>query len=164
MRPDTGVQPKLHGKEQDQQQPPPEDGHRVPGEGYAHHRVVEHRSALYPGDDPGGQSDDDGKKHGEQGQLDGGRKQGHELNEHRFFGDDRFAQVAVKDALDIFGILDRQGLVQAQLRFQFGVALGVDAPFAGHEHHRVAGDQMDQGKGEQGHADKGGDHHCQASD
>ena len=41
MRPDTGVQSELHREQQDQQQSPPEDRHRIAGERDPHDAVIE---------------------------------------------------------------------------------------------------------------------------
>ncbi len=51
--------------------------------------------------------------------------------------------------------LDRQRLVVAEQRGELGVALGADAALAGHQRDGVAGQEADEGKGDDRHADEG---------
>ena len=54
MRPETGSPAEIARKEQDQQQAPPEDRHRVAGEGGAHQRLDHRRCALTAAITPAG--------------------------------------------------------------------------------------------------------------
>ncbi len=45
-------------------------------------------------------------------------------------------------------------LVETEFRQQLRVALGGDTALARHDHHRVAGDHMDEGKSQKGDTDK----------
>ena len=70
---------ELHREEQDQQQRPPEDRHRVAGQRDAHHRVVGDGVALDRRDDAGRQADDQREQHREERELDRRRKQRQEF-------------------------------------------------------------------------------------
>jgi hypothetical protein len=65
---------ELHREEQDQQQRPPEDRHRIAGQRESHHRVIRHGVAPHRRQDAGRQPDDDGEQQREERELDRRRK------------------------------------------------------------------------------------------
>ena len=109
---------QLDGEEQDQQQPPPEDRHRIAGQRDAHHAVVEHRVAAHGRDHPGGNADDQRESDGADGKLDGGREQREEFPRDGLLRDHRLAQVTVQDASDVDAVLHEHGPVQPELLAQ----------------------------------------------
>ncbi len=112
---------ELHREQQDQQQPPPEDRHRIAGERRAHDAVVEHRVATHRRQHAGGNADDQREHDRAQRELDGGRKQRGELAQHRLLRDHRLAEVAAQDAPDVDAVLDQHRPVEAVLLQQRGV-------------------------------------------
>ncbi len=146
----------------DQQQPPPEDGHRIPGQRRAHDGVVEDRAAAHAGDDPCGQAQQQCEDDGAQRQLDGGRKQGEELLEHRLAGNDRLAEIALQHAADVNPVLLEQRLVESVLGTQQGVAFGVETAFTDEDLDGIPRDQPDHGEGEQRDADESRNHEAHA--
>ncbi|SVJ74565.1 Uncharacterised protein [Klebsiella pneumoniae] len=152
-----------HGEQHDQDQAPPEDRHRIAGEGHRHHPVVEQRTAFQGGDHPGQQAEGAGEEHGGQGQFQGRREQGEEFVPDAFAGGQRFAEIALCQVAHVVQVLLVQRLVQAQAVQGLGMHLRIDATFAHHHFHRVAGNQADQREGEQRHAEEGGDQQPQSS-
>ncbi len=71
-----------------------------------------------------------------------------ELLQHRPLGDDRDAEIAVQDAAEIVEILHQMRPVVAELVHDLGVPLGRHAALAGHQHHRIAGQEADEREGE----------------
>ena len=65
---------------------------------------------------------------------------------------------------DIVEILLPERLIKAQLGQQLRVTLRGNTTFARHDHHRVAGDHMDEGKSEKGDTDKRRDNKPQTSE
>ncbi len=57
-----------------------------------------------------------------------------------------------------------QRLIETKLSQQLSVALRGDTTLARHDHYRVAGDHMDEGKGEKGDTDKRWDNQPQTSE
>ena len=153
---------QLHREQQDQQQAPPEDRHRVTGERAHHHAVVEHRIAAYRGEHAGRDADHQREHDRAQRELDGGREQGQELVQHGRLRDHRLAQVAVQQAADVDAVLHQHRLVQPVLVHQRCVACRVDAALAGQCLDRVARHQPDQEEREQRHADEGRDDEAEA--
>src|SRR5713226_7261822 len=97
--------PERDREQQDRQQAPPEDRHRVTGERHAHDAVVEDRVALDRGDDAGRQAEDDGEENGASGELDGRREERAELLDHRRVGNRRDAEIALQYGLYIYRVL-----------------------------------------------------------
>ncbi|VFT74786.1 Uncharacterised protein [Klebsiella aerogenes] len=62
------------------------------------------------------------------------------------------------------GILLPQRLIKAHFGQQLRVTLGGNTTFTRHNHHRIAGDHMDEGKGEKGDTDKCRDDESQTSE
>src|SRR3546814_595573 len=103
-------------------------------------------------------SEDERKEDRADGKLEGRREEDEKLLQHRLSGDDRLAEVALHHVSEIKEVLLPGRLVIAELLHQFGVALGRDAALAGQQGHRVARQQPDEGKGDQGDAEEGRDH------
>ena len=148
---------ELHREQQDQQQAPPEDRHRVAGERHAHHAVVEHRVAAHRGDDAGGNADHEREQDRAQRELDRRGKQRQELVQHRRLRDHRLAEVAVQHAADVDAVLHEHRPVEAVLLEQLRVPRGVDAALARHRFDRIARHEADQEEREQRHPDEGRD-------
>ena len=70
MRPETGVQAELHREQQNQQQSPPEDRHRIAGERNPHHAMIEDGIAPHRRDDAGRQSEAQREQDGAERKLD----------------------------------------------------------------------------------------------
>ena len=155
--PGYGRPAQPYREEHDQQQAPPENRHRVAGQRDAHYAVVEQRTALEGGNHACDQPEGAGEQQGGQRQFDGGGKQGEKFAPHAFPGTQRLPQVALGQQADIVEILGIQRFVQAQALHGLGMHHRVDAAFAHHHFHWVAGDHADQREGQQGDAEKGGD-------
>ncbi len=103
---------------------PPEDRHRVAGERGAHQDVVEDRAASDASDDASRQPDGERDQQGAERQLDGRREQGQELRQYRLAGDDRLAEIAMGEVVEIDEVLLPERLVEAELGEELGVPLG----------------------------------------
>ncbi|MDR6355012.1 hypothetical protein Q3H58_001683 [Pseudomonas psychrotolerans] len=154
---------ELYREQHDQQQAPPEDRHGVAGEGDAHHSVVDDGPAPERGDDTGQHAEHGGEQHGRHCQFEGGGEQGGEFVPDADTAAQGFAEVAVGEVADVVEILLVQGLVEAQAVHGFGVHLRIDAAFAHHDFHRIAGNQADQGEGQQGDAEERRDQQPEAT-
>ena len=148
---------ELHREEQDQQQPPPEDRHRIAGERHAHDAVVEYRVASHGGDHARRNADDEREQDRAGGELDGRGEQRGELAHHRLLRDHRLAEVPVQHAADIDAVLDEHGPVEPVFLEQRRMPGGIDAALARHGLDRIARHDPDQEEGEQRHADEGRD-------
>ena len=146
---------EIAGKEDDEQEAPPEDGHRIAGQRDAHGDLVEPRAALDGGEDAGRNAEQHRQHHSEQRQFDRGREQRHELFNDGALGGERDAEIALQDAGDIVEILLPDGQVVAELLLEDFVALGRHAVLAGHREDGIAGEQADKGKGCDRDADDG---------
>ena len=124
--------------------------------------MVKNRTALDTGNHTGRDSEHNGENQGKKGKLHGGGEQRDKLLEYRLLGDDRIAQIPMKHTPNIPSILNQDRFVQSQLRPQDGVTFRGDPALAGNQYHRISGDQMDQGKGQQRNADERGDDHGDA--
>ena len=146
---------ELHREQQDQQQAPPEDRHRIAGERDAHHAVVEDRVAPHRRDDAGRQAEDEREQDRAERELDGRRKQRREFRDHRLMRDDRVAEIALQHAADVDAVLHEHRLVEAVLLAQLRMPDRIDAALAGHGLDRIAGNEADQDEGEQRDPDEG---------
>ena len=155
---------ELHREEQDQEQTPPEDRHRIAGERHAHDAVVEHRVAAHRGEHAGGNADDEREQDGADGELDRRREQRGELAQHGLLRDHRLAEVALQHAADVDAVLDEHRPVEPVLLEQRRVARGVDAALARHGLDRIARHDPDEEEREQRHAEKGRDDEADAGE
>ncbi len=154
--PRNGRPSELHREEQDQQQRPPEDRHRVAGQRDTHDRVVGDGIALERREHARGHADQRRQQHRAQRELDGRREQRRELLQHRLVRSERRAQVAAQDVADVVAILHRQRAVEPELVQQARAPRRIHPPLAGKVLDRVAGDEVDQRERQQRHADERG--------
>ena len=141
-------------EQQDQQDRPPENRHRVAGERKAHHRVVGGAAATQCRDDAGGNANQHRQQHRADREFDGGGEMREELAHHAVMCRQRGTQIAVQCAPDIQAVLHDQRAVQAKLRAQVGKLRRIDVALAEQQHHRIARDQVDQAEGEYGDAEE----------
>ena len=129
---------ELHREQQDQQQAPPEDRHRIAGERDPHHAVIEDRVAPHRRDDAGRQSEAQREQDGAERKLDGRREQRREFGDHRLMGDDRAAEVAAHQPRQIEAVLHHDRLIEAVFLAQLRVPHRIDAALARHRLDRIA--------------------------
>ena len=65
---------------------------------------------------------------------------------------------------DIVEVLLPHRLIQTEFSQQLSMTLRGDPTFTRHDHNRIAGDHMDEGKGEKSDTDKRGDDESQTSE
>ena len=150
------------GEEDDEEEAPPEDRHRIAGERDPHDAVVEHRVALDRGDDPGRQPEEYRKEHGRERELDGRGEELRELGDHRRVGDEREPEVAAQHVAHVDEVLDVERAVEAVVVEELCVARGRDPALAREDLERVARHRVHEEKREQRDPDEGRDDEDQA--
>ena len=148
---------ELNREQEDEQQSPPEDRHRIAGERDAHDAVVEQRVASHGGDDAGGYAENQREQYGAERELDRRGKQRHELVQHRRLRDHRLAEVAVQHAADVDAVLHQHRPVESVFLEQLRVPRRIDPALPCHRLDRITRHQADQEEREQRHADEGRD-------
>ena len=132
------------GEQDDQQQAPPEDRHRIAGERHPHRQLVEPRTALDCGEDAGRDAEGDGEDQREGRQFEGGGEQRQEVDDHRSLGRQRHPEIALQDLADVIEVLLPDRLVEAELFLEDLVALRRDPVLTGHRQDGIAGQQPDE--------------------
>ena len=139
---------------QNEDQAPPENRHRIAGQGNAHQRLIINAAAPRGGDDAGRNAERDRKDHRAKCQFEGRRKQRQEFVEDRCLGDDRDAEVAMQKAPDIIAELLPDRPVKPHLVHEFGMALGRDAALAAPHLDRISRHQPDHHEGDEHQGDE----------
>ena len=107
---------ELHREEQDQQQRPPEDRHRIAGQRDAHHRVIGDGVALERRDDAGRQADR--RRRTASRRTRARSSPGNSVrnsSQHRLVRRQRRAEIALQHLADVVGVLHRQRPVEPEL-------------------------------------------------
>ena len=118
-------QAQRHGKQQDQQDSPPEDRHRIAGQGQSHHGIIGRAPTSQRGDDTRRHAQQHRQQHRTDRQLDRGGEIRQEFAHHAVMRGQRAAQITVQRTPDIESVLHDQRPIQAELRAQRGHLRGI---------------------------------------
>ncbi len=143
------------GKQDDQQQCPPEDRHRIAHQRRAHQCPVKELAPVHRRDHTGGQAQHDRKDHRADRQFERCREKREKLVPDRALCDKGIAQIALQNAGQIIPELDIDGPVKAELPGQFLITFLGQAAFAGHDDDRIARQHADERERDQGDPDEG---------
>ena len=103
---------------------------------------------------PAGRPIDDGEYHGADGQLHGGGKEFDKLRDDRFVGNERSAEITLKNIAHIDEVLLPNRLVEPENGEKLGMPLGRDTALAGQGFNRISGKHTDEAERHQSDAEK----------
>ncbi len=148
---------EIAGEEDDEQQAPPEDRHGIADKRGAHDGLVEPCPAFDGGEHAGGNAEQHGKDDGTERELHRCREELHEIVEDGPLRDDGAAKIAGDEIAEVIQILDVKRPVEAEFVHDLRMALRRHHALARHQHHGIAGQEANEGEGNDGDPDEGRD-------